>query len=234
MIFEADLGNTRLKWRLLDGVEVDAGVCDYSELDRIPVCSSVRRVRASAVVSQNLISVFSAWAAKAFAVEVELARVSETSQGVLCAYRDNNSFGVDRWLALQAAKSKFCRPLIVVDCGTAITVDVLGRGGEHMGGYILPGFELMHKSLLAGTADLTVQGEIARSIELGRNTEGCMSNGILMSVVGLLRELMRQQQLNAELLLVVTGGAGEQLLSFFPGAKWEQSLVLDGLAVALP
>lgn len=234
MILEADLGNTRLKWRFWDDVEVDSGVCEYSQLASVPACSSVTRVRASAVVSKDVKSEFSAWVWQRYGVEVEFARVSKSCAGVHCAYRDTTRLGVDRWLALLAANDKYRCPLIVVDCGTAITVDVLGVGMMHEGGYILPGFGLMHQALGVNTASVAVSCDDKCSVALGKSTEECVSNGVLMSVVAVLEMLMRQRGGGDELLLVVTGGGGRKLLSVFPSAQWSESLVLDGLAIALP
>lgn len=234
MIFEADLGNTRLKWRLWDGVEVDSGVCEYSQLASVPAHSSVTRVRASAVVSKDVKDEFSAWVRQRYGVEVEFARVSQSCAGVQCAYRDTARLGVDRWLALLAANDMYRRPLVVVDCGTAITVDVLGADMMHEGGYILPGFSLMHQALGVNTASVAVSGDRRGSIALGKSTEECVSNGVLMSVVALLKVLVRQWGEGDDLLLVVTGGDGRKLLPIFPDAQWSESLVLDGLAIALP
>lgn len=234
MILEADLGNTRLKWRFWSGAKFESGVCNYSELASLPTDLSITRVRASAVVSQDLKDQFSAWVWQCYGIEVEFARVSQSCAGVQCAYRDATHLGVDRWLALLAANDRYRCPLIVVDCGTAITVDVLGAGMQHAGGYILPGFDLMHSSLGMNTASVAVSCDELGSIALGKSTEECVSNGIFMSVVALLQVLMRRQAEGDELLLVVTGGGGRKLLSVFPSAQWSESLVLDGLAIALP
>ncbi len=60
--------------------------------------------------------------------------------------------GVDRWLGLLACHARGLYPAVVVDAGTATTVDVLDARGVHQGGFILPGLEMMRSSLLQGTA----------------------------------------------------------------------------------
>lgn len=233
MILEADLGNTRLKWRLQGAGESVFGVSEYSHLNDIPSFPAVTRVKASAVVSDRIKAVFVSWCIKRFGVEPEFARSGDGGSSIKCAYWDVSSLGVDRWLAMLSAHKKFSGAVIVVDCGTATTVDVLDDCAVHKGGYILPGFNLMHQALGVDTANVVADSASASgSIALGANTQDCVSNGILMSIVSLLRELLRLQGGVAQ--LVITGGAGRQLLDFFSEPCWEEFLVLDGLALALP
>jgi type III pantothenate kinase len=60
--------------------------------------------------------------------------------------------GIDRWLALVAARRASTRPTCILNAGTAFTVDALDAHGRHLGGLILPGVQLMHEALAATAA----------------------------------------------------------------------------------
>ena len=62
------------------------------------------------------------------------------SCGVVNAYDEPGRLGVDRWLALIGAAARGRRDCVVIDAGSAITLDLLRANGRHLGGAILPGF----------------------------------------------------------------------------------------------
>jgi type III pantothenate kinase len=70
---------------------------------------------------------------------------------VRVAYSEPSRLGVDRWLALVAARELVAGSCLIVDAGTAATFDLLLADGTHLGGLILPGVHMMRESLLAGT-----------------------------------------------------------------------------------
>ena len=97
------------------------------------------------------------------------------------------SLGVDRWLALLAAhRHAPTEPLMVLDCGSAITLDLLVVGGRHLGGYIVPGLALMRSSLLSETAGVAVEALSSVTSCPGRDTSTAVGHGLpLMAAVGL-------------------------------------------------
>jgi len=233
MMVEADLGNSRMKWRLLSGgVVVAFGCCEYANLSLWSVSGRVTRIRVSCVAGDVQRLHFVARCMELFNVEPEFAQVNSRLGSVSCAYQDYKSFGVDRWLALLAAYNRCSGAAIVVDCGTAITVDLLRANGLHQGGYILPGFELMVNSLSVDTANVKVLIKSpAVSLKLGSTTSECVSHGVLMSIVSLLESTQKKEPTAS---LILTGGASACLLPYFVNAEWVESLVLDGLEIALP
>ena len=233
MILEVDLGNSRMKWRVVDkGNVVTLGCCEYENLSSWCVYEPVTYIRAGCVASDDKRSRFVARCRDLFKVEPEFARVSARLGGVTCAYKDYESLGVDRWLALLAAYNRCAGAAIVVDCGTAITVDYMTANGLHCGGYILPGFDSMLGSLGADTSSVKVSmHDPALSLEWGRTTGECVSHGVLMSIVSLLESAQKKESAAS---LILTGGAGVRLLPYLSGVEWVESLVLDGLVVALP
>ena len=108
--------------------------------------------------------------------------------GVSLAQVDASTLGMDR-LANAIELAQKCPAGAVLDCGTAITLEVLGEGGVFLGGAIAPGRKLMRRSLSSGTAqlpDLPLMS--AAPEELGINTATSMYFGIDRGAVGMVRE----------------------------------------------
>jgi pantothenate kinase type III len=74
--------------------------------------------------------------------------------GVRNAYPKHNKLGVDRWLAMLAAYHYYNAPVCIVSCGSALTLDIVDSQGQHLGGMIMPGLNLMQQALSRGTANL--------------------------------------------------------------------------------
>lgn len=77
-----------------------------------------------------------------------VTRFGSTAQalGVINGYREPGRLGADRWMALLAAAAMVQTDCIVIDAGSAITVDLLRADGHHLGGAILPGFNTSNDS----------------------------------------------------------------------------------------
>ena len=125
---------------------------------------------------------------------------------------------------------------VVVDAGTALTVDMVDAGGLHLGGYILPGRRLMAQSLEANT-QIRLQQRDTDHTDPGISTDSAVLNGILASQVALLEwvlETMNRQ--NPQLQLYLAGGDAALLARHVADHDPQivASLVLDGLAWACP
>ena len=145
---------------------------------------------------------------------------------------------MDRWLALLAAWRKYQTSLCVVDCGTAVTLDVVlheGQrlGGRHLGGHIYPGLAAIRKALAMATGQIQADDDAVPALAFGRSTPECVSNGYAFALSGLLRECIEKvrKEHGAELLAVITGGDAATLPpSLLPArAVPEPDLVLQGL-----
>ncbi len=68
--------------------------------------------------------------------------------GITNGYNDPSKLGIDRWLAILGAATQFKgQNLCVFNCGTAITMDIVTANGEHQGGLIFPGVQLLHRAV---------------------------------------------------------------------------------------
>jgi type III pantothenate kinase len=101
-------------------------------------------------------------------------------------YADPGQLGADRWAALIGARQIHRGTVLVVNSGTATTVDVLSSSGFFRGGVILPGIELMKEALAARTAGLPfTRGEFAEQ----PRTADAVESGNLLAQVGVVERM---------------------------------------------
>lgn len=144
--------------------------------------------------------------------------------------------GIDRLLNAVAVNElrSAGRPAVIVDSGTATTVDVVAEDGTFVGGAILPGLALSAKALHEYTALLPLVSvlELGQEIPepLGRNTRAAIRSGLFWGQLGAVRELI-ERQASAEADVFVTGGGGALLAAHLPRARFESHLPLQGLVL---
>lgn len=250
MILDLDMGNTRIKWRLRSDsgnvarghlptaeswtgfAETIAAAKNKLEEDELRI-EAIQYVRASSVQGPERDQAFNNWCHEQLSVMPQFASSAASVGGVSNGYLNPSLLGIDRWLAILSAFAQARQASVIVDCGSALTVDLVGGQGEHLGGYIAPGFALARRALLGSTHGVRVgdtPGEL--SLVPGRATEAGVAAAQGVMMVGLVRWAI--QQLPPNPMLFITGGDGERLLPYFPEARWCPELVLDGLELALP
>ncbi|AQQ68792.1 hypothetical protein Mag101_14985 [Microbulbifer agarilyticus] len=260
MILELDQGNTRGKWRLLRVAPAGASQVvargafapgPWWSAEHLPDAWFQHRpvqVRCGNVAGAQVAHQIATRLKQEFAAPVAFAQVSPACAGVTCAYQEVGRLGVDRWLAILAAYARDNSPALVVDCGSAITLDLLGEGGQHLGGYIVPGLGLMRRALYSDTDAVKVDEVFSRGMSLapGMNTEQAVNHGLPLMALGAIemaqRELLRQlpSAQGAEVAaprLLFTGGDGPFIASlpqsYDRGAvEVLDELVMEGLAFA--
>ena len=115
-------------------------------------------------------------------------------------------------------------------------MDFVAGDGNHLGGYIVPGFNLMRSILVENTMDVVVHSESSwEESGLGDTTENSINNGILSMVLGFVESLGHCSALSsAEINWYITGGDGKFLAQHCKDFyKLEADLVLDGLELAI-
>ena len=150
------------------------------------------------------------------------------------------SIGIDRLLGAVAAN---CirppdRPAIVIDLGSAITVDVISAQGSFRGGAILPGIQMSGRALHAFTDRLPQisppQGPPPSPI--GRSTEEAISSGIYWGTVGALRILVSEfrAEMSEPPITILTGGNAPLVAEALDGeVRCESHLILAGIATVV-
>lgn len=129
--------------------------------------------------------------------------------GLQNCYDTPTTLGVDRWLAMLGAMSQYPQQdVLVIDAGTALTIDQVSADGQHQGGWILPGLRMQHKAVTSHTAKVFSREFDEAQLSFGKNTDQCLKHGILAGLCGVIQQAARLS-LTAQILL--TGGDAEFL-----------------------
>lgn len=241
MIFDVDIGNTRIKWRLGDEVQdiIRAGTVNLDDLENLSVQlsgSSAARIRAACVAGPAIEQRFTQWCERQFGRVPEYARVRQGVGGIHVSYDSPADFGVDRWLAMLAAYQQIKGACVVLDAGSAVTADFIDDDGSHLGGLILPGARLMREALLAQTHGVKPGSlMLPQKWQPGRDTLSCVNNAVAAAFTGLVNEIMRYGEASCgkNLRVLVCGGDAEALACRDERLIIRAGLVLDGLPIAL-
>jgi type III pantothenate kinase len=137
-------------------------------------------------------------------------------------------------LALLAARKEVVGRCLVVDAGSALTIDSLGENGMHGGGYIIPGLAMMGAALGQNTWGIKVDNAVEPGLDLGNDTASAVANGCLTAAVGAIQLIARQEKATT---VVITGGDAGMLLErlqVHADIVVRPDLIFDGLAIALP
>jgi type III pantothenate kinase len=170
---------------------------------------AIRRVALCSVVPPALYPIRSA-CLKYFQAEPFVLQAG-VKTGLKVKYRNPHEVGADRIAgAIGAVLRHPGRDLIVVDCGTATTFDVVTAAGEYLGGAILPGIGISVDTLAGRTAKLPTV-EIARpAAALGRSTVESIQSGVYHAHVGAIRQLVHELSREAfggvRPVIIATGG----------------------------
>jgi len=232
-----NLGSTRAAWRGPggDGTDVHDGRAGELLASRLGDARPRRVVVGSvarAAVNEELRAVLR----RAWRLEPEFLEAAAEAHGVRNGYRDPSRLGVDRWAAMVAAFHAAGGPLLVVDCGTALTLDLVDAEGVHQGGLIAPGLAAM-RAALAHTTRLpgeVLSGPVPGGPDWGRDTAEAVAGGCMGAAAGLIeRTRARVGALDeAACRLWITGGDAEAVITHL-SVSWKHApgLVLDGLAL---
>jgi type III pantothenate kinase len=179
-------------------------------------------------LAQRLRVICSQWATP---VEFVVARGEQC--GVSNRYENPEQLGSDRWAALIAAWKRLKRACLVVNCGTATTVDALSNTGEFLGGLILPGVTLMQQSLKNNAAQL--QASDGRLQDFPRNTADAIYSGVIRATLGAIAHqygLLQTDNNSAGIVCVLSGGAAGEIEAHL-GMPVERvdNLVLEGIKI---
>lgn len=239
-ILELDFGNSGLKWRV-----VTAGECPV--VKRIyysaPEFSALRfavfeRVRVASVLSDERTHAY----LQALGIEnAEHARSDAPVAGFTNNYHQPEKLGVDRWLAALAARRDAAgRACLVIDLGTAITVDYISATGVFEGGYIIAGKQLLQNALIKDTAKVRFDSDAAEHCwpAWPAATAEAVQWGAVFVLNAVVERAIKQAQAwqgNDNFAVYLTGGDGAVIAADLQNAvQYRENLVLDGLAVALP
>ena len=242
-ILVIDVGNSRMKWALrgprgwtargtVPNQEIGSlAVRDWQTLERparavgVNVAGEAARVRVEGQLSR-------------WRVPIEWLSATAEAGGVVNRYATPSQLGADRWASLVAARRRAVaaneaapRPCIVVNAGTAVTIDALDADGVFRGGLILPGVDLMLRALADNTAALRKSpGHFA---EFPANTPDALFSGAVQAVCGAIEQMRRQLRTeDPGVTCYIGGGSAQDIVPhLMPPVEVVDNLVLEGVLV---
>lgn len=242
-MFAIDCGNTRIKWaRFESGAPRETGSAGLHDADPYAalggaLVDGIDRVLVSNVAGPEAAAGIEATVRSRLDLVPQFVRVEASGHGIECAYRDPATLGVDRWLAMIAARRLVDGPVAVVSAGTAVTFDAVDAGGRHLGGLILPGDRLMIEAVARNTSQIPVVAEAGAAVSgldlLGRSTDAAVSHGARLALAAAVDRALATvaAALGRDVVLLVTGGNANALAEWLASeARVRADLVLAGLA----
>lgn len=233
MILLVDIGNTRTKWRVLDGA-FDVALSGFMMNEKLTLASidenfkklSLKGVYVSNVAQDSLFCLFDEFSRR-LNIKIKCFEVQQKMLNVRLGYEDVSRLGVDRALALVGAFEG--QGILVIDAGSAITADILNRDGRHLGGYIIAGLDMTRKLLISKTEKVGVVAEVGFD-QPGLSTGECVNNGITIMFKSLISGLIEMAKVKGVSCYVVTGGDAELFRQWSAGRLVvHENLVLDGI-----
>jgi type III pantothenate kinase len=234
-----DMGNSSIKWASLEKEQLSSQQrlsYDRESLTQawleLPVPT---QIFISNVAGAEKAAFIKDWIKTHWGLQANFLKSTGYQCGVKNAYDNPEQLGVDRWLALLATHRLETGAICIVDCGTAITLDVLSANGNHQGGLIMPGLTTMHNALLSNT-DLSAYLKRAGNVHqkpgfLAHDTHNGISLGSLYAIIGLLEYVKNRYKTQGNpLKLILTGGSVPALKPLLQKPyRYIPDLVLQGL-----
>lgn len=232
MLLLLDIGNTRLKWAVFEQGQLALGgavIHDGKPADALSALDldEPLSIRVASVAGPaNELALKKVCLARWQQVP-QFARAESQRDGLRNGYEQPQRLGVDRWMAMLAAWSAHRSACLVVDAGTALTVDAIDAGGRHLGGLIAAGLQTSERAVLGATRFPARDVPLPVHAGLGLDTEACVRQGAMLSVLGAIDRAAASVP-GAQRIL--TGGDAETLLPFL-GKDWalRPALVFEGL-----
>ena len=234
-----DIGNSAVKWATAD--ELVSDVVHQAASQKLPDSVAAvwqdmtppQQVHVSSVLKDSRTSELTGWISAHWKLTPVMAESRSSELGVVNGYKQPAQLGVDRWLALLAARALVDTAVIVVDCGSATTLDAMDASGCHQGGVILPGLRTFRRCLLADT-DIPMHAESGAIDYFATDTATGIESGAMLAtaasvewMMGLLRE-----KSGSAVDCLLTGGNARLLSGHLASPhRLVPNLILQGLAL---
>ena len=245
-----DVGNTRLKWAAVESTQQPSDrqkkLWAYSgSISSKSLASPEHRSELADYIAktlpkpdaigftcvagqdamENLQSLFPQWN------DVSWKQLTGDSQyaGARTLYEDPSKLGADRWASVIGARALSNTNILIINAGTATTLDLLGANGVHYGGWILPGLELMQKSLEGNTAQLPLAARDQSSNGFGLSTNNAIISGCDAAQIGAIQYAIQlAKEMNHPVERVwIDGGNAKILVAEMSKSKTRSSLSIE-------
>ncbi|HNQ91809.1 MAG TPA: type III pantothenate kinase [Alphaproteobacteria bacterium] len=249
MLLAIDCGNTNIVFAVYDGAmrrgmwrcktdasrtsdEYLAFLSQHFELKNLHV-ADVNDVIVSSVVP-DVDFALEQLAQKGFGVRPQFVKgdITAESIGIKVEIDRPSELGADRLVNAVAVREEYKKLAIVIDFGTATTLDVIGADGTFFGGVIAPGINLSMAALHAAAAKLPKISVEKPARAIGKNTVEAMQSGVFFGYVGLIEGLLGRMvtELGETPLVIATGGLAPLFKDSIPMISVvDEELTLKGL-----
>jgi type III pantothenate kinase len=234
-----DLGNTRWKMTRAHGTDIDdVTVGDYAQREALAAALTayggpVDSILVASVVDPRTTAALVETAEEVVGLRARHIASTEPMPNLHTGYAKPQQLGVDRLLAMAAARVLTRQSLCVVDAGTAVTIDFVDPDGQHLGGFILPGQRMARDALLANTS-IPRDAAIDEQAVLGRDTPTAVALGMRYAVAGIVERFTVGHAAlfpSQPVQIVIGGGDADRLRDLLPEPCAQlDHLVLRGLA----
>ena len=237
-----DIGNSSVNWAnenkskfLSQGSFIyDKKNFENSLEKNISLSKNISKILVSNVGGLEIFKSLNSWVKKNSSLELWQSCVNEKFKGLKTGYSQTQQMGIDRWLSMVASWETYNSALCVVNCGTALTIDSIDSSGNHLGGYIIPGINLMQKLLVENTKKINIDIKNKPSIDYARDTKAAVNNGAFLASVSIIDRVVNNTtiELGSSPKCIISGG-NAQLIKPLLSQKfqYEPNLVLDGLLI---
>jgi len=208
-----DIGNTNARWKFKDEY-FEIPIIEFN-FDKLPKSSTIW---VSNVSSEFVIKHKS---------NISIVESQKKYKSLVNSYKEPKYLGSDRWLAMIASyELSLGKGFIVVDIGSAVTIDIVDNSGLHLGGIIFPGLEKIRQ-----TFDFPLLYLNDNSNKIGQSTDEAWTIGTRSLIVNTINHKVRE--LKDELQntsVILTGGGYLGIHDFLEFEHiYQENLVLDGL-----
>lgn len=244
-----DIGNSRIKWARWDAGRVSAhgSAVHRDGLDSAlgaliaALPRDTDRVLVANVAGSEVARRVTDAVRAHSGLAPEFVAVAPEQFGVRCGYSEPSRLGVDRWLAMLAARQAAAGPVCVISAGTAVTFDAVDAGGRHLGGLIFAGARLAADALdvqTNGIGATALAGEPPAGLALlGKSTGTAVGHGAMLALAAASDRAVRtvEAALGERSTVYITGGDAPTLRRWLETrAELRADLVLEGLALFAP
>lgn len=238
-----DIGNSSVNWAIAKNDRfIASGAFNHTQhgfeeglRDNLLSLEKPTELLVANVAGKELYDVLTLWARKQWQLECWQANVKSDFNGLTNSYDDTKQMGIDRWLAMIAAWDAYQSALLIIGCGTALTIDAIDADGHHLGGYIVPGIDLMQASLIERTGQINIEPAQDASLNYAKDTQAAINNGAFLATVAIIEKAMANfsDQLKSRPLCIISGGMAELINPLLEEPFIHKTnLVLSGLLIA--
>lgn len=234
MILLIDIGNSRTKYvRLING-ELSATTQlnndEFSTAYFMKYFSQASQIIVANVAKSALTDELATWCAR-HKISYKQVHSEQQKNRLISAYQEPTTLGIDRWLALLGAMHLYPQEnVLIIDAGTATTVDLLATDGQHQGGWILAGVNALFTSILSHSTLVHAKNKTTPSLAFGTNTTDNVNNACWAATLGMIERAIEQaQQLGDINRIILTGGDGKSLTSLLLAQTTENILAVENI-----